>query len=147
MIIYNEKYNWSGKKNTFRPITWWPGSYWLTIIDTSKGSPRVYSIKPIIVLLSDTGEGYSAKNYFQNLAKSVSMDFNLNISKVLWIEYHSPLSTEPAQMEVAMFKPLTKIGNETFYSVTWRPVRPNEIEELKKFWTDIRTLPENRLNS
>jgi len=129
MIIYNEKYNWSGKrKNSFRPITWWPGSYWLTIIDTSKGRPGVYSIKPVIVLLSDTGEGYSAKNYFQDLAKSVCRDFNLDIPKVLWIEYHSP---EPANMEVAMFKPLTKIGKETIYSVKWRPPMPNEIKELK----------------
>ena len=132
MIIYNEKYNWSGKrKNTFRPITWWPGSYWLTIIDTSKGRPGVYSIKPVIALLSDTGERYSAKNHFQNLAKSVCRDFNLDISKVLWIEYQSSPSTGQVKMAVAMFKPLTRIGRETIYSVKWRPVRPNEIKEIK----------------
>ena len=147
MIIYNEKYNWSGKKNTFRPVTWWPGSYWLTIIDISKGHPGVYSLKPIIVLLSDTGEGYSARHYFQNLAKCVCRAFNLDISKVRWIEYRSPLSTEPAQMEVAMFEPLRRIGREIFYSVNRRPVRPNEIEELQNFWPDITRLADSRLNT
>ena len=144
MIIYNGKYNWSGKKKkTFRPITWWPGSYLLTIIDTSKGRPGVYSIKPVIVLLSDTGEGYSARNHFQNLAKSVCRDFNLDISKVLWIEYHSPPSTGAEHMEVAMLKPLTRIGREIIYSVKWRPVRPNEMEELKNFLgTGMKQLPQ-----
>ena len=129
MIIYNGRYNWSGTtKSSSRPITWWPGSYWLTIIDLSKKRAGVYLLKPVIVLISDTGEGYSARNHFQNLAKSLCRDFNLDIFRTLWVEY-LPKGSPP--LEVAAFKRLTKIGNDTIYSVKWRPIMPNEIEELK----------------
>ena len=135
MIIYNGKYNWSGKKKSnFKPITWWPGSYWLTVIDISKNRPGVYILKPLIVLISDTGEGYSARNHFQNLAKSICRDFNLDISRTLWIEY---LPKESVNMEVAVFKPLTRIGNETLYSVKWRPIMSNEIEVIKGYLCEI----------
>ena len=129
MIIYNGRYNWSGTtKSSSRPITWWPGSYWLTIIDLSKKRAGVYLLKPVIVLISDTGEGYSARNHFQNLAKSLCRDFNLDIYRTLWVEY-LPKGSPP--LEVPAFKRLTKIGSDIIYAVKWRPIRPNEIEELK----------------
>jgi hypothetical protein len=129
MIIYNGRYNWSGTtQNSSRPITWWPGSYWLTIIDLSKKRAGVHLLKPVIVLISDTGEGYSVRNHFQNLAKSLCRDFNLEISRTLWIEY---LPKGSPHLEVAAFQRLTKIGSDTIYTVKWRPIRPNEREELK----------------
>ncbi|MCD6273032.1 MAG: hypothetical protein J7K30_09340 [Deltaproteobacteria bacterium] len=141
MIIYNGKYNWSGKKtNNSKPITWWPGSYRLTIIDISKHRPGVYNLKPVIVLISNTGEGYSAINYFQNLAKSICRDFNLDISRTLWIEY---LPKESAHMEVAVFKPITRIGSETIYSVKWRPIMPNEMELIKSYLSKIGYVADN----
>ncbi|MBL0700649.1 MAG: hypothetical protein JJV92_07200 [Desulfosarcina sp.] len=141
MIIYNGKYNWSGKKRSnFKPITWWPGSYRLTIIDISKNRPGVYILKPVIALISDTGEGYSAINYFQNLAKSICRDFNLDISRTLWIEY---LPKKSDHMKVAVFKPITRIGNETIYSVKWRPIMPNEMELIKSYLSKIGHVANN----
>jgi hypothetical protein len=141
MIIYNGKYNWSGKKRSnSKPITWWPGSYRLTIIDISKHRPGVYDLKPVVVLISDTGEGYSVTNHFQNLAKSICKDFNLNISRTLWIEY---LPKESSHMEVAVFKPITKIGRETLYSVKWRPIMPNEMELIQSYLPEIGNTDDN----
>ena len=141
MIIYNGRYNWSGTtKSSSRPITWWPGSYWLTIIDLSKKRAGVYLLKPVIVLISDTGEGYSARNHFQNLAKSLCRDFNLDIFRTLWVEY-LPKGSPP--LEVAAFKRLTKIGNDTIYSVKWRPIMPNEMELIKNNLSKIGDLADN----
>ncbi len=112
----------------------------MTIIDTSKHQPGVYNLKPVIVLISDTGEGYSAINHFQNLAKSICRDFNLDISRTLWIEY---LPQEPAHMEVAVFKPITKIGSETLYSVKWRPIMTNEMELIKSDLSKIGDVADN----
>ncbi len=138
MIIYVGKYNWSGKKKGLKlPVSWWPGSYHLKIIDLTDEQPDVLKIKPVIIVVSDTGKGFSAKNYSQNLAKSVCKDFNLDLKKVLWIEYYPK---EPVYMEVAMFKQLTKIGKEIIYSVKWRPIMANELEEIKDFVPEARQI-------
>ena len=131
MIIFNGKYNWSGKKGgDLRPVHWWPGSYRLTIIDLSKNMPGVKMIRPTVIIASDTGAGFSAKNYFENLAKNICRDFKIDISKILWVEYHP---SEPVEIEVAMFKNVTELKSETIYSVQWRPVMTNELEVIKKF--------------
>ena len=131
MIIFDGKYNWSGKKKRdLRPVHWWPGSYRLTIVDLSKSIPGVKMIRPIVIIASDTGSGFSAKNYFENLAKNICRDFKIDMSKILWVEYH-PL--EPVEIEVAMFKNIAGIEPEIIYSVQWRPVMANELEVIKKF--------------
>ena len=138
VIIYAGKYNWSGKKKGLEPpVSWWPGSYRLKIIDLTDERPDVLKIKPIIIVGSDTGEGFSAKNHSQNLAKSVCKDFNLDLKKVLWIEYYPK---EPVYMEVAMFKQLTKIGMEIIYSVKWRPIMANELDAIKDFVPEARRI-------
>jgi len=141
MIIYNGRYNWSGKKvNQLRPISWWPGSYNLKIIKIVKSRSNVYIIKPHVVIFSDTGEGFSARDHTQNLAKKVCRDFKLDINKVLWIEYYPK---KPASMEVAMLKPATKIGSDTIYSVTWRPIRPNELELIMEYVPEAGQIAKN----
>ena len=36
MIIFNGKYSWDGKKDgVHKPVSWWPGSHYLTIVDFS----------------------------------------------------------------------------------------------------------------
>lgn len=138
MIIYDGKYNWQGKKRFhFKPVSWWPGSYHLTIIDLSKSMPDVYLMKPYVVIVSNTGNGISSINCTDNFAKSVCRDFKLNIERVLWIEYHPK---KPAHMDVATFKPVTTIGSETLYSVKWRSIMPNELEVIKGFSTAARDI-------
>lgn len=134
MIIYDGKYDWSGKKkNHYRPISWWPGFYNIKIIDLSMHNPKIRMIKPVIIVASDTGKGFSAKNYFQNFAKNICRDFGLDFDKILWIVYYPK---EPAYMEVAMFEKVTTIGGDNLYSVTWRSIIPNEIEVIKPFFPE-----------
>ena len=135
MIIYEGIYRWSGKKkDELQPVSWWPGSYYLKIIDISRSLPNVYIIKPIIIIATNTGEGISAINCIKNLAKNVCRDFKLDISKVLWVEYYPQ---RPSNMEVAMFKPLSRVGVDMIYSVKWRPITKNELELIKNHVSDI----------
>jgi hypothetical protein len=42
---------------------------------------------------------------------------------VLWINLGDPV-------RVALLKPERKLSTETFYSISWRPVRPNEMAAI-----------------
>ena len=138
MILFDGKYGWSGKKLSKRnPISWWAGAYWLKIIDLSKSKPGVVVLKPIVVIVSDTGEGASATNCAPDLVKSVCHDFNLEIKKVLWIEYHSET---PPYLDVAKFMPMAEIHEETLYTVSWRSIRPNELEMIKPFFPEAENI-------
>ena len=46
-------------------------------------------------------------------------------------------------MKVAVFKPITRIGNETIYSVKWRPIMPNEMELIKSYLSKIGHVADN----
>ena len=70
MIIYDGKYSWSGKKQSqTHPISWWAGAYLLKIIDLARNRNHVLVLKPIVVIVSDTGEGASATNCAPELVK------------------------------------------------------------------------------
>lgn len=141
MIIFNGKYKWDGKKvRNKKPISWWASSYRLKIIDVSEKFSNVLPIRPYVCILSNIGNGSSVKNCIQNLATSVCIDFNLNINKVIWIEY---FSNYPEHMDVAMLKRLTTIGSETLYSVIWRPIMPNELECIRPFSTEADRIAGN----
>jgi len=138
MVIYDGIYRWGGKrKMSARPISWWPSAYRLKIIDLSKSKSDVYILKPIIIVVSDTGEGASATNCAQYLVKSVCQDFNLDFNKVIWIEYYPK---HPVRMEVASLKPMTQVGTEKFYDVKWRPIRQNELEMIKPYISEARNI-------
>ena len=144
MIIYDGKYNWQGKKRfPFKPISWWPGSYRITIIDLAKSLSGVHLLKPFVVIVTNTGEGISSINCTDNFAKSVCRDFKLKIERVLWIEHYPK---KPAHMEVASFKPVTTIGGETLYSVKWRPIMSNELELIKHYSTAAKEIAAPRMN-
>jgi hypothetical protein len=138
MIIFDGKYSWGGDRKTDRrPISWWASSYNLKIIDLSKSRPDLHLIKPVVVIVSDTGEGASAVNCAQYLVKSVCRDFDLDIDRITWIEYYPD---DPGRMEVAAFKATTRIGSETFYSVAWRPIRPNELQMLVPYFPEAERI-------
>lgn len=134
MIIFDGKYEWDGKKRSSSPpISWWPGSYRLRIVDLKDLMPDVLHIKPYVCILSDTGHGYSIKNTFEKFAIAVCRDFNLDVDKVLWIEN---FPGKDKAMCAAMVTPVGAVGGETLYSTTWRPVRPNELQLLNTYLTE-----------
>jgi hypothetical protein len=141
MMIFDGKYGWTGKKTSpVHPVNWWAGAYWLKIIDLSCRYKDVRMLKPIAVIVSDTGEGASATNYASDLVKSVCRDFNLNIDKIIWIEYHSG---PPPSMEVAKFKPVTSINNEVFYQTAWREIRLDELKMIQAWSSEARLILKN----
>ncbi len=124
MIIFDGKYVWDGKKDTVRkPVSWWPGSHYLTIHDLSSQKREVVLLKPFVVLASDPKEGYSVHKRYQDLIKGVCTEFNLDIDKVLWVRYSRDSANE---MKVAVLKLLTGKGPYTVYDLKWRKIMPNE---------------------
>jgi hypothetical protein len=125
MIIYEGKYDWDGKKtDSSPPISWWPGSYMIKIIDLRDSHPEIIHIKPYLCIFSTTGDDYCVKNKFQNLAVKICRQFNIDPEKVMWIETLSGGKTQ--DMDVATLEKVTIIGNEKLYKTVWRHIRPNE---------------------
>jgi hypothetical protein len=141
MIIFDGKYSWSGKKNSeFHPISWWAGAYWLKIIDLSKNGDSVLMLKPIIVIVADTGEGASATNCASELVKSICRDFDLDIRKVLWVEYHPG---PPDHMKIGKFTSMATLHEETLYTTAWRPIRRDELEMISPYSSRATKILEN----
>jgi len=134
MIKFNGKYQWDGRKRKnglHKPITWWPGSCRLTIVDLSAKNPDVHMLKPIIIFAAEAKKGYSAASRYQDLIKNIFREFNLNKDKVLWIKYDIGSCDN---MKVAVIAPKIRVGNEMFYSIKWRDLMSNEIDEVSRFF-------------
>jgi hypothetical protein len=124
MILFDGIYSWSGKTNTGkRPVSWWPGSYLVKIVDLSDTTPPgVFHMKPFICLFADTGKGFNVRNHFQYFAQSLCQEFGLHLNKVLWVE----CSSEGRVMDVAILKEGAMIGGERLYTVQWRSAHEDE---------------------
>jgi hypothetical protein len=124
MILFNGKYVWNGKKDSpNKPVSWWPGSHYLTIFDFSSEKSGVIMLKPFVVLAADPKEGYSVEKRYQDLIKGVCTEFNLDIDKLLWVRYSRDSENE---MKVAILKLLTGKGPYRVYDIKWRKLMPNE---------------------
>ena len=126
MIIFNGKYTWDGKSyNGHKPVSWWPGSQYLTIVDISAEKTDVVMLIPFIVLAPDTKEAYSIHKRYQDLIIGVCREFNLEIQKVLWVRYNRDADNE---MNVAVLKLLTGRGPYKVFDLKWRAVMANEMK-------------------
>ena len=124
MIIFNGKYTWAGKKDgDHKPVSWWPGSHHLTIVDFSSEKPDVVLLKPVIVLAADTKEGHSIHKRHQDLVVGVCREFDLDVQKVLWVRYSRDSGNE---MKVAVIKLLSGKGPYKVYDLKWRSLMANE---------------------
>lgn len=133
MVIFDGKYEWDGKKKSDRfPISWWPGSYNLKLVDLRDKMPGVAFLKPYVCIISDTGNGFSIKNTFERFALSVCDHFNIDVEKVLWIEG----DTINPDTGAAVVKPVGYMGHKPIYGTSWRPVRPNELALVESCLTE-----------
>jgi len=124
MILFNGKYTWDGKKEKdHKPVSWWPGSQHLTIVDFSDEKTDVLMLKPFLVLAADAKELYSIQKRYQDLIIGVCRKFNLEFQKVLWVRYNREGENE---MKVAVLKWLTGKGPYRVFDLKWRPVMANE---------------------
>jgi hypothetical protein len=124
MIVFNGKYTWDGKKDgDHKPVSWWPGSQHLTVVDFSHEKTDVVMLKPFVVLASDTKEGYSIHKRYQDLIIGVCREFNIDLQKVLWVRYARAAKNE---MQVAVLKFFGGKGPYRVYDLKWRAVMANE---------------------
>lgn len=131
MILFEGRYSWDGKKRgSEMPVSWWPGSYKIKIIDLKAKSPGVILLKPYLCLFSSEGTEFCVKDKFHNLAVKICKKYNLDPEKVMWIENDSRKNLEAT--DVAVIESTTKIGNEKIYKTIWRQIRPNEESFIRR---------------
>ena len=99
-------------------------------------SPLEY-LKPMIVVVNQTGNKPCLTSCAESIGKKISRDFDLVISRVLWVE-HFPNNLN--QWFAAVFKPTSSFGPDTDYLIQWRPIRPMEIDVIKQFISEIDNL-------
>ncbi len=114
----------------------WAVGWRLRVINLSAGQPEIRHLRPLVVVVIQTGERAIKANCAQGMGKMICKELELDIERILWIE-HFPKTEE--LMRVAIFKPDPLFGAES-YSVFWRPVRPNEIEAVRLFVPEIETM-------
>lgn len=138
MIVYDGIYRLPGKADQgFKPRTQWVYAWQVRIINLDLCQPTVKHIKPMIVAVNQTGSKPCLTSCVESIGKKISRDFNLDISRVLWVEH---LSNNFKQWYVAAFKPKSSFGPDINYHIQWRPIRPNEIDIIKPFIPEIDKL-------
>jgi hypothetical protein len=135
MILHDITYEWDGKSRSGeKPISWWPGSYRVRIVKLGDDTKEVRYLFPIAVILKsqkDTKTLHtSLKNYIANFAQKISATYDLDIDKTLWVELDDGI-------RVAQLNPDRKLSNETLYTISWRPARPNELSMIDPYITDL----------
>ena len=111
----------------------WACSWRLRLFDFTISHPDVKHLKPYAIMATQTGGGIFKTTCAESLGKRICRDFNLEIEEILWIEHYPE---EPA-LYVAMFKPKSYMGNEIFYAIDWRSIRPNELQVIQPFIPEI----------
>lgn len=131
MILYDGIYKWDGKTGeSDKPICWWPGSYYLRIVDFSVQKSGVMHLKPYAVLCRNAGRGTSIRNCIDNFARRVAADFKIDIDKTIWAEV---VPSEPPELKIAVLKYQRLVGRTPIYSAEWREARSNERQLLEPF--------------
>ncbi len=129
MILYEGEYSWEGRidRNT-RPISWWASSYHLKIIDLGRRNRGVFYLKPVIIKIEDTGRGASVVNCLPEMAKQICARFELELSRVLWVEQ---IADGEDGIQVASFEKVATVAGEPLYTTDWRPATPPEADFIR----------------
>lgn len=135
MLLHDFIYEWDGKSTSGeKPISWWPGSYHVKIIKLAADTDNISYLVPTAVLLKNarTQEtmNTSLRNYIHNFAQKISKDYNLDINKTLWVELDDTI-------RVAVLESDQKVIPQILYSISWRPIRPNELKMLDPYLSDM----------
>ena len=135
MIIYDGTYRFrKPNKQGDTSISQWRWAWRIRIIDLNLSRPEVRHLKPIVIVASQTDISSCLTSCAESIGKRISRDFNLDVSHVLWVEYFPNKLTN---WYVAVFTPKSRFGPDIFYSIHWRPIRPNEIDVIKKYIPEI----------
>ena len=135
MILHDFIYEWDGKSSSGeKPVSWWPGSYHVKIVKLATDKKNISYLIPIAVILKNTRTpatmNISLKNYIHNFAQKISKEYDIDIDKTLWIELDD-------EIRIAMLNPERQIASDTLYSISWRPIRPNELAMIEPYISDM----------
>lgn len=133
MLIYDDIFHWDGFGGKLRLVS---GKCRLRILDRNKANDQGLPImRPMLVIVTDIeGETVSVKSCAGHIATLVTQQFNINPSRMFWIEYYP---------ETAYGKNRKKKIEEKFEAVEfewhngmaihpkWRPV-PQPIIDIVK---------------
>jgi hypothetical protein len=119
-----------------KPIKEWEYSWRVRIINLELGlyEQGVQFLRPVVIFAVQNGGRPLKTNCAESMGRRICRDFELNVEEILWIEYF-PSDSEP--LKVASFRPRTFMGPNTFYTVSWRVARPNELMAIEAFIPDI----------
>lgn len=135
MILHDITYEWDGKSRAGeKPISWWPGSYRVKIVKLGEDTKGISYLFPIAVIFKSQKTtqfmNTSLQNYIDNFAKKISETYDLDIDKTLWVELGD-------KIRVAQLHPERQLSNETFYTISWRHARPNELVMIDPYIKDF----------
>ena len=134
MIYYDGIYRLKPLDTDKIPIRQWTAAWRVRIIDLSFNRPEVQYLRPRVVVAVQTGAGSMKTSCAESLGRRICRDFDLNTEQILWVEQ---FKENPERYYVATFIQRPYMGPENWDSVTWRPVRPNEISAIKPFIPEI----------
>lgn len=135
MILHDTIYEWDGKSNDGeKPVAWWPGAYRIRIVDLTAGSPNMIHLKSRAVICRNRDKGTSIINCIENFAKKVSKKYDLDMTRVLWVEVGQE---DPKDVQIATLTRVSPMGGNDLFSAAWRPARPNELQSLNPFLVDF----------
>lgn len=135
MVLHDFIYKWDGKsRDGEKPVSWWPGSYHVKIIQLAADDSDICYLFPVAVILKNAKleepMNTSLRNYIHNFAQKISDEYDLEIQKTLWIEVDDTI-------RVASLNPDRKLVPELLYSIVWRPIRPNEQAMIEPYLFDM----------
>lgn len=135
MLIYDDIYRWNGPQGGCRECAGQDGqsspcliTCRLRIIDLAADTPFAMPLKRHVVLAEDISEGPRRRICAESLGRHIFRTFDLCIRRTLWIEC-DPFLKEA--FHAAHFTPAYHDGDETIYTITWRPLLHAEKNTLK----------------
>ena len=135
MLTYDNVYSWAGWGGKLRLGN---GKCRLRIFDLRKDETAkgVSFLKPIIVVITDVPDSkMSIRSCTGHIATCVTNDFNIDPSRMLWIEYY-PQTTYGQEGERVISERLEAVEfewrNDKAIRPKWRPLQPQLLEAVKE---------------
>lgn len=135
MILHDFIYEWDGKsKDGEKPISWWPGSYRVKIVKLAQEDSDISYLIPTAVILknekTEPGKDTSLRNYIHTFADKICKQYTLDMEKTLWIELGDTTLVTRLHYD-------PQLVSATIYSVSWRPILPNELKMIEPYISDM----------
>jgi hypothetical protein len=136
MVLHDFIYEWDGKSHDGeKPISWWPGSYHVKIVELASDKGNVSYLIPVAVILKNARinptMNTSLKNYIHTFAHKISKQYDLDLGKTLWVELDKTIEV------TRLSTPESDKLPATLFTISWRPVRPNELAMIQPYLDDM----------